>query len=364
MRLASIAPDTFPVELDTRAANGWRRRPLKTVKAKHYGFSAARGAVEVDRVAADDELLDAVAVVEAGKPDRREPVKQGGFPWLWCILGGVACLLLLFCGGIGVGVYLIIYNVTQAVNNVATNINTMNPAFGPQTVPEAVADLQSNEDVAASGLHAQWLAQTPSNPADQPRVSQALEPLLTDPFVKGDAANALIIWGGPGNVPALVRCVESNDFNTSDAALKALVKIRDPRAVPPIAKLLNNWGKRDTAANALQSLGPMYKAEVLKYAFDPDSGTRDQAQQLLNGYGTKFDTYLPQVRADLKHVNSTRRLNAVNWLAQRPVVEGRRAEVANVLNPTLADRDQQCASAAPCLFGESVGDERQCAGAH
>jgi HEAT repeat protein len=327
--------DTFPVEMAGALPTG---DAAAQEEAPALQVSASRRGVPVDH-AADEELLEVTPAPERKRSVKREPDKEGGgFPWVLLFFGGVALVILLLCGGIGTGIFFIIYNVHQAVNNVSARMNNMNPAFGPQTVNEAVADLQSG-DIWQEQRAAQWLASTPSNPADQPRVSQALEPLLKDPFVKIDAANALVVWGGPNNVPALIRCVETNDFGTSDPAMKALVNIRDKRAAAPLARLLADWVRRESAANALQTLGPMCQDEVLKYAFDADNPTRDKAQRLLSDYGTQFDAYLPQLRTDLKHVTPARRSAAAAWLAQQPVVLARQPEVAAMLDPVLYDLD-------------------------
>jgi predicted Zn finger-like uncharacterized protein len=339
--------DTFPVELDA---------VLPTADSPPAGATVTEPGAEFNRWPAD-EVLDVEreekqkpeqaepkpAPKAKRKPDQPEPAPKGGFPWVWCVLGGGALLILLLCGGIGLGIYLIIYNVTQAVNNVTASINNMNPAFEPRTVPEALADLQSG-DMWRQQRAAEWLARTPSNPADQPQVSQALEPLLTDinPFVKSAAADALITWGGPNNVPALVKCMEMNDPQTCDSAMKALVKIRDKRGVVPIARQLSDGWRRPNAANALQSLGAsLCEGEVVKYAFDPDVGTRTEAQRLLKGYGTKDSVILPQAIADLKAGDINRRSAAAAWLGQTPVVEARRAEVSAALDPVLTSPDQQ-----------------------
>lgn len=328
--------DTFPVELDAvLPANG-----------AVPGAGALRSHDQPER----HRLPEVLPLGDGDNPssdeeDEKEPAKAGGFPWGWCLAGGGVLLVLLICGGLVGGVSLIVYNVVQTANNISNNISTVaannpanRPTNSPQTVGDALADLQSN-DVFRKQRGAEWLAKTPSNAADQARVARALEPLLTDfnPFIKGAAANALVNWGDTNSVPALVRCVETDDPHTGDAAVKALVKLRDVRGVPPIAKQLANGWKRGNAVNALQSLGPICEAEVVKYLFHPDNGTRADAQRLLKGYGTKDSVILPQALAELKNADVNRRSLAAAWLGQTTVIAARRAEVSGALDPLLRD---------------------------
>ena len=160
-----------------------------------------------------------------------------------------------------------------------------------------------------------------------------------DPGVKSAAANALVTWGGPENVPALVKCVEIDDRDTIEPAVKALVRINDPRAVAPLAKLLPT-GRRGMAVNALQSLGPLCEGEVVKYAFHADQGTRDEAQRLLRGWKTKDEVLIMQAVADLKTVDTGRRSSAAHWLSQAIAVAKYRDDVSVALNPVLKDANE------------------------
>src|SRR5205823_3195617 len=111
------------------------------------------------------------------------------------------------------------------------------------------------------------------------------------------------------------------------------------RAAAALAALLPDWGKRGPAGSALQKIGPSCEGEVVKYAFHPDQGTRDQAQRLLKGYGTKDDLFITQAVADLKSFDAGRRNNALLWLSQAPANAPLREKVAAALEPVLRDAD-------------------------
>jgi len=335
--------DTFPVDLDEVVPVRGDVPKASAVRSNHRRDSEQLDEVLPVRAASRRDEEDD----EENRVTRPEPAKAGGFPWGWCLAGSGVCLVLLICGGFATAIFLIVYNIVQAANNVTANLNNMgnNPGFNPGpkpvTVTTAIADLQTNDFFRKKDA-ADWLANTPSNPNDQARVARALEPLLTDgnPFIRGAGAAALVNWADAGSVPALIRCLESNDGQTSDSALKALVRIRDPRGVPVIAKQLNNNWKRGAAANALQTLGPMCEAEVIQYVFEPDNGTSTEAQRLLKSYGTKDSAIVTQAIAALKSADPNRRRAAATWLGQTTAIEARRPEVSTALDPVLRDPDQ------------------------
>jgi HEAT repeat protein len=327
--------DAFLVEGDAPS--------VEPTAAEATGFKSEPGprpAVEV-ALATDDDL-PAVEVVAAG--EKEAPKSKRGLIILGVgggALAAVVCVVLLVCAGVLGGAYFLGRKIRTSAEESASNRpqgsgGPFTPV--PKTVRDAIADLQS-ADPNRKRQGADWLAKTPVNAAEQPQVARALEPLLNDfdPSVKSAAANALATWATVENVPALVRCVESNDRQASDAATRALVRLKDQRAAAALAAQLPDWGRRNTAAAALQSIGRACEGEVVKYAFHPDQGTRDQALRLLRGYGTKDDVILTQATVELKSNDVNRRNSAAAWLATAPVDAGQREKVAVALNAPLRD---------------------------
>jgi HEAT repeat protein len=298
--------------------------------------------VEVEMVEDDD--LPEVEPVAPGKGEKEAPKSKRGWILLGAgggVLAALACVVVLVCAGIFGGAFFLGKKLhDDAVSNLPQGPGGGQFTPVPKTVRDALADLQSG-DATRKRQGADWLARERVHPAEQTQVARALEPLLTDfdPGVKSAAANALVNWATAENVPALVKCVERNDPQTCDPAIKALARLKDARAAAPLAALLPDWGRRQTAANALQAIGSSCEGEVVKFAFHPDPGTREQAQRLLDGYGTKSEVRLTQAAAELKSPDVNRRNSAAAWLAQAPVDAAQREKVAAALNPVLRDVD-------------------------
>jgi HEAT repeat protein len=347
--------DTFPVELDAVLPVGG---PAASAEPATQFRSADPDAPRPAGPAPDDDLPEVEAFDEKPKPKRKEstdkepPTKKGGFPIWLCVLGGVACLMLLVCGALGLGAVLLIRSAYQAGQNISAAVNTppsRTSAWGitapPTTMAEALEDATSN-DWYRRQAGAEWLRRAPYNAADQPKVSQALEPLLTDgnPLTKTAAAEGLVVWAGKENAPALLRCLESNDGPTADPALRALIRLREPRAARTVASQLPFATRRVSAVRALDGLGKVAEPEVVKYVFHPDQDTREQAMQLLRNYGTSNETILNQALLEVNSKDPTRAVPAAQWLAQTPVIDRRREEVARALMWLL--KDQNTASQA------------------
>jgi HEAT repeat protein len=338
--------ETFPVERGAAPADG-TPPPADAVPvaslAEASRFKTEPGPRPPVEVALVEEDLPEVEPVAPGEGEKEAPKSKRGWILLGAgggVLAALACVVVLVCAGIFGGAYFLGKKLRDdaASNLSGSGGGQFTPA--PKTVRDAVADLQSG-DPFRKRQGADWLARERVQPAEQAQVARALEPLLTDfdPGVKSAAANALVNWATAENVPALVRCVERNDPQTCDPAIKALVRLKDARAAAALAALLPDWGRRQTAANALQAIGGSCEGEVVKFAFHPDQGTRDQAQRLLAGYGTKSDVLLTQVVAELKSADVNRRNSAAAWLAQAPVDALQREKVAAALNPVLRDVD-------------------------
>lgn len=95
-------------------------------------------------------------------------------------------------------------------------------------------------------------------------VCKALEPLINDPdlFTHQWAVEALGVWGTKETVPVLIKAM--NDKDNRAAAMKALARLKDERAVEPIASRLEESFDRMAATEALKNFGPAAEDAVLK----------------------------------------------------------------------------------------------------
>ncbi len=118
-------------------------------------------------------------------------------------------------------------------------------------------------------------------------VVKALEPLLTndDHFTRHWAIEALGIWGNKDAVPLLLNAMREQE--TRGEAMKALARLKDERAVEPIAQRLEEFFDRHEAEEALKAMGPMAEKAVLARLNHHDWLVRKAVCDVLGAIGTK-----------------------------------------------------------------------------
>jgi uncharacterized protein YjiS (DUF1127 family) len=168
-----------------------------------------------------------------------------------------------------------------------------------RTVTVTVAGPPPNADAVARALHglkspsamrrAESARQLKDMLPDERRAeaAPALEALLSDPnpLTRDSAAEALGVWGGKENVPALLRAM--NEWQNRRAAMLALGRLQDGRAAEPLAARLEDLGDRQVAAEALKALGPSAEQAVLRRLRHPDDFVRVEACRVLKVIGTR-----------------------------------------------------------------------------
>lgn len=223
---------------------------------------------------------------------------------------------------------------------------------GPFTIDDALADLKALEgDRRRRG--ADWLKRAPVDFGRQVEVTGALEQLLADADdrTRTSGMQTLAVWAIPQNGPALLKVLtqekDSGGLNERQRlAMSTLGRLKDARAAAVIAPYLANAFANEDARKALQSIGPPAEKEVLRYYNHPDSGARDRARTLLQGYGTNNRALVAQSVEDLKSSDLSRRRSAVEWFGQAPVEETLRPAVAQALDPLLTDNDLRLSESA------------------
>src|SRR5262249_20188407 len=117
----------------------------------------------------------------------------------------------------------------------------------------ALRDLKSPEPkhrTAALGR----LALLPVDAKRQAEVSRAVEASLDDPeeVVRYAAVQPLAAWATPESVPRLIKFLDSKSPDERRAALGALGRLKDERAIAPLVGRLGDASDRDAARKALE----------------------------------------------------------------------------------------------------------------
>src|SRR5262249_12373314 len=100
------------------------------------------------------------------------------------------------------------------------------------------------------------------------------------------AAEVLVTWATPEQVPALIELAERNDLVFSGPARKALARLKDPRGIRAVAKGLTDISSRHEAAEALIAFGPAAEVETLKYVDHSDTFVNMETCRVLKTIGT------------------------------------------------------------------------------
>ncbi len=199
----------------------------------------------------------------------------------------------------------------------------------------------------------------PVDESRAPEVVAKLLPLLRgkDLGITSDAKGVLQKWITKDTDDALLNLLDKKPRTTDPTdperdrlqfAISVLAKLKDPRAVEPLCKILH-WSFFDcnAAADGLKSMGPeVAQAEVLKHLDDPDTNLQQKVREILDEWkkagggrdaGKSTAAEFDQLLADLKSAKPETRYHAANKLAQMPVDSARRREVAAQLAAMLDD---------------------------
>lgn len=214
-------------------------------------------------------------------------------------------------------------------------------------VSQSLEDLKG-VDVSRRRSLVDWFSQAPVEATLRPPVAQALDPLLldNDPRLSESALKAVIVWGTKDNVPSLLTLLaesgpKGRTTRVRHQVIDLLAKLKDERAIPPLAQRLTVVTDRAQASTALQAFGPQATKEVARYLEHPDRNTRDEAARLVKvlggNLGADFD--LTRYLNGLKGNDLVSRREALTWFIKTPVDNGKRAEVVKALHARLQDPD-------------------------
>jgi predicted Zn finger-like uncharacterized protein len=294
---------------------------------------------------------------EDDRPRRRAP-KPSGNGAMWIVLGVVAAVLILICGGGGL-IFVGIRNAIEDEEAEAHRAQGRVGGFGggpgqnfppaPQA-PPAPAGIQNLDDALAAlkekdrwrqDKALDWLKTAPPDASRRADVIAAIEPLVRERKGSGTATDldALVAWGGKDSLPALVEALHAagaNDWVRSPAVIRALGTLRDPKAAPALVKEWRVGGPQDTAW-ALKQIGPAAEKDVLPAIDHPDDQVRAAARDVIRSYATREEVIAGQALTDLAGQDWGRRGAAASWLAEAAPNDGLRPKVVKGLDGVLTD---------------------------
>jgi hypothetical protein len=224
--------------------------------------------------------------------DRPPKPSRSGSSYVGWILGAICLLVAALSLGGGA---LVAWWFTRAVANMQAQMQAA-MAIYPGAIPE-------DEDEALVWIKqggvprdnaAQWLAGQKVDPQRRAEIAAALEKALEDPTLdlmgvpsaRKNLVSALVVYAGPENVPALI---ESLDHEIDDDVVDALIKFRDERGPPALAKQLES-ANADEASAALQLMHdkgiPIEDAVAAFLLTTKEDSAKREAIELLGKVGT------------------------------------------------------------------------------
>jgi len=153
---------------------------------------------------------------------------------------------------------------------------------------QALADLRAAEPARRqAGLR--WMEKSSPDSASRADAAHAAAALLTDQDrgIQEQAAKVLSTWGTAEIVPDLIKALAGSQPNVRHAIMATLGKLKDDRAIAPLAQRLAESGDRAAAGKALQAIGPHCEKEVGKFLTHQDKDVRLEACRILHEVGTK-----------------------------------------------------------------------------
>jgi predicted Zn finger-like uncharacterized protein len=165
---------------------------------------------------------------------------------------------------------------------------TKNEIYATQAIEE-LTNGDANRDANRKLLAAAWLEKTPAEASTQDSVAKALDPMARDNdfSARSAALKALKNWATKDNTPTLIGLLDNQDGNIRKQAMEILGKLKDERAVLPIALRLLDFFDRQTASNTLKGMGSIVEIpEVVNGLKNKDAAIRLEVCRILGAAGT------------------------------------------------------------------------------
>jgi hypothetical protein len=142
----------------------------------------------------------------------------------------------------------------------------------------------------------------------------------SDPFVHMTAANFLGSHATTNDVPALLKLLKDSDWSSRQAATKALGKLKDERAIQPLADLIARGGSMygQDATTALINIGQPAEKAVIALLNERNAETQRQACNILQQIGTEASLDpLQKLVGDSEQSTSQAAVDAIRAIKQR-----------------------------------------------
>lgn len=170
------------------------------------------------------------------------------------------------------------------------------PSPEDRTITRLLGDLDKPDETSRR-LSAAALAEMKPKAERRAEVVRKLTERVDDPNdgVRYQATLALGVWGGPDDVPTLIRLLTAPDNLTRSAAVIAVRRFRDPRAIPGLIRCLEDAASSKAGIAALVEIGPAAEKDLIKEISNKDSPVLGAAIAVLKDIGTPAS--LPALRA-------------------------------------------------------------------
>jgi HEAT repeat protein len=180
--------------------------------------------------------------------------------------------------------------ITRQANSLRKSADAAAASANPNDVTALLGDLTSDDEgVRRRALDR--LARSTPDFSHHDEVIKSIKPLMVDPqtAVRQSAVRALAAWANANDVPALIVALDDEDRGVRRAAIQYFGRIKDERAVEPVARQLTDPDAfvHNDAMRALRQIGTIAEAEVVKYLNSADIPTRERACQVLQTIGTQ-----------------------------------------------------------------------------
>ncbi len=220
--------------------------------------------------------------------DEEEEEKWGprtvvaGLPlWAW---GSIGAGFLFVFFGLLIALAIVTRKPSRTLGGPAAVLSS-GPAAQGDAVAQALAQLKSPDSNRRGDGARRLKDMLPDERRDQ--VVQALAPLLDDPnrVNRQTAIEALGVWGNKDAVPLLLKAMRQKE--TRKVAIVALGRLKDERAIEPIAERLEDLFERREAIQALESIGPAAEPALIVRLHHPERDVRVAACEILRAIGTR-----------------------------------------------------------------------------
>jgi HEAT repeat protein/uncharacterized membrane protein len=214
-----------------------------------------------------------------------------------------------------------------------------------EQVRQALADIKAKGDKCRPAV--KFLANQTADKGNRPAVVAALAPLLRDPVMDEDAAEALGKWAGPGDALTLANALDSRVPRVRWLLFDTLRRLKAEAAIPALIARMAVAEDRANASGVLEAIGPKAVPELSKLVASEDRQLRGQARGTLRGIaGNDRGLQVAVALATLKSPDVLERQYALGDLGRMPTIEASRDGVLAAIQPLLKDANASTRSDA------------------